>query len=79
MVNEVAAAAKETMLGEVKTSRARAIRPSLLSNPNLRLVLLNLLLLPWLLLGFCLYPIIPGRLSNQFRTGADRYTPILPR
>ena len=24
------------------------------------------------LLGFCLYPINPGRLSNQCRTGADR-------
>ena len=32
-----------------------------------------------LLLGFCLYPINPGRLSNQCCTGADRYTPTLPR
>ena len=32
-----------------------------------------------LLLGFCLYPINPGRLSNQYHTGADRCTPTLPR
>ena len=25
-------------------------------------------------LGFCLYPINPGRFSNQYRTGADRCT-----
>ena len=31
------------------------------------------------LLGFCLYPINPGRFSNQYRTGADRCTPKLPR
>ena len=31
------------------------------------------------LLGFCLYPINPGRFSNQYRTGADRCTPTLPR
>ena len=30
-------------------------------------------------LGFCLYPIDPGRFSNQYRTGADRCTPTLPR
>ena len=30
-------------------------------------------------LGFCLYPINPGRFSNQYRTGADRCTPKLPR
>ena len=33
----------------------------------------------WVLLGFCLYPINPGRFSNQYRTGADRCTPTLPR
>ena len=27
----------------------------------------------------CCYPINPGRLSNQCRTGADRCTPTLPR
>ena len=27
----------------------------------------------------CCYPINPGRLSNQFCTGADRCTPTLPR
>ena len=32
-----------------------------------------------LLLGFCLYPINPGRFSNQYRTSADRCTPTLPR
>ena len=31
------------------------------------------------MLGFCLYPIDPGRFSNQYRTGADRCTPTLPR
>ena len=31
------------------------------------------------LLGFCLYPINPGRFSNQYRTGADRCTLTLPR
>ena len=30
-------------------------------------------------LGFFLYPINPGRFSNQYRTGADRCTPTLPR
>ena len=30
-------------------------------------------------LGFCLYPINPGRFSIQYRTGADRCTPTLPR
>ena len=30
-------------------------------------------------LGFCLYPINPDRLSNQCHTGADRCTPTLPR
>ena len=30
-------------------------------------------------LGFWLYPINPGRFSNQYRTGADRCTPTLPR
>ena len=28
---------------------------------------------------FDLYPIKPGRFSNQYRTGADRCTPTLPR
>ena len=32
-----------------------------------------------LVLGFCLYPINPGRFSNQYHTGADRCTPTLPR
>ena len=32
-----------------------------------------------ILLGFCLYPINPGRFSSQYRTGADRCTPTLPR
>ena len=32
-----------------------------------------------LVLGFCLYPINPSRFSNQYRTGADRCTPTLPR
>ena len=27
------------------------------------------------MLGFCLYPIDPGRFSNRYRTGADRCTP----
>ena len=31
------------------------------------------------LLGFCLYPINPGRFSSQYRTGANRCTPTLPR
>ena len=31
------------------------------------------------LLGFCLYPIILGRFSSQYRTDADRCTPTLPR
>ena len=31
------------------------------------------------LLGFVLYPINPGRLSDQCHTGADRCTPKLPR
>ena len=31
------------------------------------------------MLGFCLYPINPSRLSSQCRTGADRCTPTLPR
>ena len=35
--------------------------------------------LPLHLLGFCLYPINPGRFSNQYRTSADRCTPKLPR
>ena len=30
-------------------------------------------------LGFCLYPINPSRFSNQYRTGANRCTPTLPR
>ena len=30
-------------------------------------------------LGFWLYPINPGRFSSQYRTGADRCTPTLPR
>ena len=34
---------------------------------------------PTPLLGFCLYPINPGRFSNQYRTSADRCTPTLPR
>ena len=33
----------------------------------------------WNVLGFCLYPIDPGRFSNQHRTSADRCTPTLPR
>ena len=35
--------------------------------------------LPKPLLGFYHYPINPGRFSNQYRTGADRCTPTLPR
>ena len=30
-------------------------------------------------LGFCLYPIDPDRLSNQCRISVDRCTPKLPR
>ena len=48
MVNEVVAAVEETALGEAGTSKARETRPSLPSSPNLRLALLNLLLLPQL-------------------------------
>ena len=40
---------------------------------------ITLLLFKGWLLGFCLYPINPGRFSNQYRTGADRCTPTLPR
>ena len=34
---------------------------------------------PWIVRVCCLYPIDPDRFSNQYRTGADRCTPTLPR
>ena len=39
----------------------------------------DLLGIPWEMLGFWLYPINPGRFSNQYHTGVDRCTPTLPR
>ena len=46
------------------------------SDPEVeQLVLLSLVEV----LGFCLYPINPGRFSSQYHTGADRCTPTLPR
>ena len=46
------------------------------------LVLMDLLqigIFDWKVLGFCLYPINPGKLSSQCCTGVDRCTPKLPR
>ena len=49
MVNEEVAVTEEIVLGMAGTSKAQETRPSLPSKPNLRLVLLNhLLLLPQL-------------------------------